>query len=174
MDPGRALRRFRPAADSLTRSMEIGLATASRSRSAAHCSVASRTESETCPSCGRSYERGGLQWRWWFAIPIVALAFAGGYFGLSQLVYDDDEPAAVTAEEAEPRSHAGTRRRTSKKWSTVRRRVESPTTRSARRGRDRRSCRYYAIADQTGHEPGSSASRGTSLASSEAVDLPAD
>jgi hypothetical protein len=65
-----------------------------------HCSVASRTESEQCPSCGRSYARPRLQWRWWFAIPIVALAFAGGYFGLSQLVYDDDGNA-VTPEEAQ-------------------------------------------------------------------------
>jgi hypothetical protein len=64
-----------------------------------HCSVASRTESATCPSCGQPYARRSLQWRWWYAIPIVALAFAIGYFGLSELVYDD-EPATVTEDEA--------------------------------------------------------------------------
>jgi hypothetical protein len=61
-----------------------------------HCSVASRTDAESCPSCGKPYARPGLQlrwlsqWRWWYAIPIVAAAFALGYFGLSQL-FDGDE-----------------------------------------------------------------------------------
>src|SRR5918998_5118809 len=71
-----------------------------------HCSVASRTESETCPSCGRSYERRSFRWRWWYALPIVVLAFAGGYFGLSQLVYDDEDPAGLTLEEARALSDA--------------------------------------------------------------------
>jgi hypothetical protein len=61
-----------------------------------HCSVASRTDAETCPSCGRPYRR--RLWRWWFAIPIVALAFAGGYFGRKAI--QDDEPAGLTSEEA--------------------------------------------------------------------------
>jgi hypothetical protein len=67
------------------------------------CSVASRTEAETCPNCGASYERRGAG-RWVkvpLAILVVALAFAGGYFGLSKLVWDDDEPEGLTAEEAE-------------------------------------------------------------------------
>lgn len=61
-----------------------------------HCSVASRTDAETCPSCGRPYRR--RLWRWWFAIPIVALAFAGGYFGRKAI--QDDEPDGLTIEEA--------------------------------------------------------------------------
>src|SRR5688572_23918531 len=52
-----------------------------------HCSVASRTNSDECPSCGGSYERRSFRWRWGYVLPIVALAFAGGYFGLSELVY---------------------------------------------------------------------------------------
>jgi hypothetical protein len=61
-----------------------------------HCSVGSRTDAESCPSCGRPYER--RWWRWWFAIPIIVLAFAGGYFGLSELVFDDDQPGLTEAE----------------------------------------------------------------------------
>jgi hypothetical protein len=66
-----------------------------------HCSVASRTDSETCPNCGKSYVRGGpsLRWSWWFAIPIVAAAFLIGYFGISQLI-DGDESDGITVEEA--------------------------------------------------------------------------
>jgi hypothetical protein len=69
-----------------------------------NCSVASRTDAETCPSCGKPYMRRGLEWprrlewRWWFAIPIVAAAFLIGYFGLSELI--DDEPKRITAQEA--------------------------------------------------------------------------
>jgi len=62
-----------------------------------HCSVASRTDAASCPSCGKPYER--RIWRWWFAIPIVVLAFGIGYFGISRLI-DDDNPAGVTADEA--------------------------------------------------------------------------
>ena len=64
-----------------------------------HCSVASRTGDEVCPNCGRSYQRSWPRWRWWYAIPIVAIAFAIGYFGISELVYDD--PATVTEAEAQ-------------------------------------------------------------------------
>src|SRR5215211_3701265 len=66
-----------------------------------HCSVASRTDAATCPSCGRPYERHiwPWGWRWWFAIPIVVLAFAVGYFGISKLIEDDDPPG-VTAQDA--------------------------------------------------------------------------
>ena len=66
-----------------------------------HCSVASRTDAETCPSCGKPYARGGprLRWSWWLAIPIVAAAFLIGYFGISQLF--DDEGEGITVEEAE-------------------------------------------------------------------------
>jgi hypothetical protein len=61
-----------------------------------HCSVGSRTDAETCPNCGRPYKR--QLWRWWFAIPIIAVAFAGGYFGRKAI--QDDEPDGLTIEEA--------------------------------------------------------------------------
>jgi hypothetical protein len=64
-----------------------------------HCSVASRTGADTCPSCGKPYERRA--WRWWFAIPIAVLAFGAGYFGW-QAVTDDEpaEPEGLTIQEA--------------------------------------------------------------------------
>jgi hypothetical protein len=67
-----------------------------------HCSVASRTDSDTCPNCGKSYVRGRptLRWSWWLAIPIVAAAFAIGYFGISELV-DDDDTEGITLEQAQ-------------------------------------------------------------------------
>jgi hypothetical protein len=71
-----------------------------------HCSVASRTDADVCPSCGKPYARRGLhrlpaQWRWWYAIPIVAAAFAIGYFGISKLIDDGDEPEGyITVEQA--------------------------------------------------------------------------
>jgi hypothetical protein len=61
-----------------------------------HCSVASRTDAATCPSCGRPYAR--RPWRWWMAIPIVAVAFAIGYFGTSKL-FDDDDSGTITADQ---------------------------------------------------------------------------
>lgn len=61
--------------------------------------MASRTTAETCPSCGGSYARS--VWRWWFAIPIVAIAFAVGYFGLSKLIEGEDEPGGITLEEGD-------------------------------------------------------------------------
>src|SRR5215218_6675347 len=63
-----------------------------------HCSVASRTAAGTCPACGRPYRR--RLWRWWLAIPIVALAFAGGYFGRKALQDDETESAGLTSSEA--------------------------------------------------------------------------
>jgi hypothetical protein len=71
-----------------------------------HCSVATRTDADACPSCGGSYARGGgmprLGWSWWFAIPIVAAAFLIGYFGISQLVDgDDDESGVITLEQGQ-------------------------------------------------------------------------
>jgi hypothetical protein len=64
-----------------------------------HCSVATRTDAATCPSCGKPYQRQVWAWRWWLSIPIVALAFGIGYFGISRLV-DDDESGGITADRA--------------------------------------------------------------------------
>jgi hypothetical protein len=58
------------------------------------CSVASRTSDESCPNCGAAYVRERrLRWRWWFTVPIVAIAFAIGYGG-RQLLDDDSAEQA--------------------------------------------------------------------------------
>jgi hypothetical protein len=65
-----------------------------------HCSVGSRTDADRCPSCGRPYQR--RVWRWWFAVPIVALAFGIGYFGSQEIRGDDEaQPSGLTIEEAQ-------------------------------------------------------------------------
>ncbi|MGH2989913.1 MAG: hypothetical protein ACRDMA_08620 [Solirubrobacterales bacterium] len=106
-----------------------------------HCSVASRTDADTCPSCGKPYVRGrgGWGWSWWLAIPIVAAAFLVGYFGISQL-FDDEEPEGITVEQAEavpegvaPSGLAGELD------------GESPAYEQSRPGG---SCSYYPLSDQ--------------------------
>lgn len=70
-----------------------------------HCSVASRTDADTCPSCGKTYVRRRPQWQWrwswWYTIPIVAAAFAVGFFGLSELIdgSESEDAAGITVEE---------------------------------------------------------------------------
>jgi hypothetical protein len=67
-----------------------------------HCSVASRTDAEACPSCGTPYGRRRLTWRWswWFAIPIVAAAFLVGLLVIGPLIRDDSGEAGITVQEA--------------------------------------------------------------------------
>jgi hypothetical protein len=114
-----------------------------------HCSVASRTDADTCPSCGQPYGRRRpqrqLRWSWWFAIPIVAAAFAIGFFWLSNL-FDGDDPdedaAGITVEEgaavpdgiprAELESHLD---------------GETPVI-ERRKGRKGPMCAYYQVIDQ--------------------------
>ena len=136
-----------------------------------HCSVASRTESETCPSCGRSYSRGVLRWRWWYAIPIVAIAFAGGYFGLSQLVYDDDEPATVTEEEAGAIEPGASR-------TEVEDELGAPEDEFANEPKGGEgaalTCTYYELAGDSSERVWQFCFQGDVLATSVAVDLPAD
>ena len=106
------------------------------------CSVASRTEAATCPACGRSYERRAWQWRWWMAIPIVALAFAVGYFGISKLV-DDDDPAGITVAEA------GAIEPGISEADLVDRLGEDPAYRRDRgTGTSAASCDYYGVTDE--------------------------
>jgi len=115
-----------------------------------NCSVATRTDADSCPSCGRRYGRRQPQWRrprrwsWWYAFPIVAAAFVIGYFGLSSLVDSDSEGegAGITVEQGAavperiPRSalerHLG---------------GERPVLVQPRKGEEQATCAYYAITD---------------------------
>jgi hypothetical protein len=108
-----------------------------------HCSVASRTNSDRCPSCGGNYERRSFRWRWWYALPIVALAFAGGYFGLSELVYDDEEPTGLTLEEARALPDAGP----PTDLEAVVDGEKAVDTRDQSKGGIELVCRYYVVVD---------------------------
>jgi hypothetical protein len=109
-----------------------------------HCSVASRTDADTCPSCGKPYAPGGLRlrWSWWSAIPIVAAAFAIGYFGISRL-FDDDrsEPGAVTREEAQATPSKLTR-------PEVEERLSEPAQVITPQGSGT-TCLFYAVSDES-------------------------
>ena len=59
-----------------------------------HCSVASRTEAEDCPACGKPYRRQ-FNWKIWGAVGIIVAAFFIG-FGVRKLLQGDDEGAAST------------------------------------------------------------------------------
>lgn len=117
-----------------------------------HCSVASRTDADVCPSCGRPYGRRGLRlqrpsrWRWWYAIPIVAAAFALGYFGLSQLVDGDEsetEAAGITAEQAAAVPDGIARSELAGRLDG-----ESPALAQPKRGEKNVTCEYYGITNQ--------------------------
>ena len=58
-----------------------------------HCSVASKTEAEDCPACGKPYRRQ-FNWKIWLAVGIVIAAFFVG-FGVRKLIQGDDSSAAV-------------------------------------------------------------------------------
>lgn len=111
-----------------------------------HCSVASRTESDTCPSCAKSYVRGGgfkLQWSWWLAIPIVVAAFAIGYFGISKL-FDggSSDDAVITAEQAETVSDGATRAELDEALDG-----EDPAYTDRLGGQSKTTCLYYGLDD---------------------------
>jgi hypothetical protein len=58
------------------------------------CATATRTEAETCPSCGRRYRR-----RYWIGalgVVVVALAFAGGLAGRELLNGGDSGGDSIT------------------------------------------------------------------------------
>ena len=66
-----------------------------------NCSVASRTDADICPSCGKPYVRPPMRWRWWFAIPIIVLAFGVGYGGRLLIQGDSEsDSGTITTQQA--------------------------------------------------------------------------
>lgn len=101
-----------------------------------HCSVASRTDSETCPACGRPYRRS--LW-WWAAIPIVALAFGLGY-GVTELLQGDDDSGVIPIETATTLQNGISRAEFDDRVD------EDPTlTRTRGKGRRETTCLFYPI-----------------------------
>lgn len=45
-----------------------------------HCSVASKTDADDCPACGKPYSRQ-FNWKIWLAVGIVIVAFFVGFGG---------------------------------------------------------------------------------------------
>jgi hypothetical protein len=113
-----------------------------------HCSVASRTDADVCPSCGKPYTRRRftLRWSWWFAIPIVAAAFLIGYFGLSNLFDGDDsdgESGSITLEQGAAVPNDISRGELEGHLDG-----EEPALVEPRRGDPKTTCSYYLVADQ--------------------------
>jgi hypothetical protein len=114
-----------------------------------HCSVASRTDADTCPSCGKPYGRRGVQlqrppgWRWWYAIPIVAAAFALGYFGIAKLIDGDDSEGYISVDQAAAVPDDVTP-------SELKARLddEQPVDVRPQRGSEDVTCSYYGITGQ--------------------------
>ena len=112
-----------------------------------HCSVATRTDAEECPSCGRSYVRGRrlprLRWSWWLAIPIVAGAFLIGYFGISRLVDDDEGGAegAITLQQAQELPPSASQ-------AEAEERLGEPAVVRPPRENSGTTCLFYSVSDQ--------------------------
>jgi hypothetical protein len=112
-----------------------------------HCSVASRTDADTCPSCGKPYGRRRLRWSWWFAIPIVVASFLLGLFVIGDVVNDvfrdDDSDAAgtITRDEAETVETGGSHRELVEDLGT------SPAEETQRGSAG--ECLYYVLADES-------------------------
>lgn len=113
-----------------------------------HCSVATRTEADVCPSCGGSYVRDRrmprLRWSWWFAIPIVAAAFLVGYFGISRVV-DGDESGEV---EGEITLHQARDLPASASQGDVEETLGEPAVERAPRENSATTCIFYSLSDQ--------------------------
>jgi hypothetical protein len=106
------------------------------------CSVASRTDAERCPNCGRRYQR---RWRpVALGGAIVVLAFGAGYGGRSLLSDDDgsNAPDSITPEQAasvpQGISRSALIDRLGGKSPTVVRRIPRDGT-----------CLFYPLTDQT-------------------------
>ncbi len=113
-----------------------------------HCSVASRTDADTCPSCGKPYARGAglrLKWSWWLAIPIVAAAFAIGYFGISKLIDGggSSHDGVITMEQAQQVQTGVTRDELDATLDG-----EQPAFTDSPGGKPKSTCLYYGLEDQ--------------------------
>jgi hypothetical protein len=104
------------------------------------CAVATRTDAAMCPSCGKPYQR--RLWRWWMAIPIIAVAFAIGYFGISNL-FDEDDPGTITAEQGSAIELGVSR-------GQLEERLGEPLEVSDERAGGAATCLYYGIGGQPG------------------------
>jgi hypothetical protein len=113
-----------------------------------HCSVASRTDADTCPSCGKPYTRPGLRLPGrgvWIAVAIIVAAFGLGY-GVTKLVTSDsEESGSITFA-------AGNAVKTGVSESEFRDRIggEDPSYEKTLpgQGNAKQSCLYYAISDR--------------------------
>lgn len=116
-----------------------------------NCSVATRTDADTCPSCRGRYGRRRLvsrlprRWSWWFALPIVGAAFALGYFGLSTLEDEDseDEGRGITLEQGAAVPDGASRSSLANHLGGA-----SPVLVQPQRGEERVECAYYAISGE--------------------------
>lgn len=110
-----------------------------------HCSVASRTDADTCPSCGKPYART-RNWRWWIAIAIIVAAFGLGYGG-RKLIQGSDESGEISFAQ-------GKAVKTGISESELRDQVggEDPSYEKTLPGPGdaKRTCLYYAISDREG------------------------
>jgi hypothetical protein len=106
-----------------------------------HCSVASRTEADDCPSCGKPYARR-WPWRWIVAILVIVVAFGAGYGG-RKLIEDDSEGevASITLEEGREVELGVSRAELEESLG------EPPVVKRTRVG-PAGECLYYGVSDQ--------------------------
>jgi hypothetical protein len=110
-----------------------------------HCSVASRTDADTCPSCGKPYARA-RNWRWLIAVAVIVAAFGLGYGG-RKLIQDSDESGEISFAQ-------GQAVKTGVSESELRDRIggEDPSYEKTLPGQGgaKQNCLYYAISDREG------------------------
>jgi hypothetical protein len=102
--------------------------------------VATRTDADVCPSCGKPYVRRPLRWRWWLAIPIIIAAFGIGYGG-RMLIQGDSESEGITLQQ-------GQAARVGISPSELDARLDGESPSVVKHRGAGATCRYYAIADR--------------------------
>jgi RNA polymerase subunit RPABC4/transcription elongation factor Spt4 len=110
-----------------------------------HCSVASRTDSETCPSCGKPYARQ-RRWGVWIAVAIIVAAFAVGYGG-RKLIQEDSEEAGITFSQGKAVEEGVSESQLSDRVGG-----EDPeyVKKLPAQGDAQQTCQYYSITDREG------------------------